>query len=247
MTKTYDPTVGHGSLLLKVMNYREKPYDELPEELKTQVKRACNPSWDNLNADERLHSALMHDRQNDQDLEEAVCWELDRFLEEAEASEKKARAKVELNSTDQASDREFRIWGDVQKRLNSILDDRARVGSEIQELKRNAGEYEKLENEVIQLRAKNAELKKNNNPALTFHPCKDDTKDEYAPHLAIALKLWEEFYLEGKKPEGLDHTPAGKDWLESEDPSIKKTSRARIASVTNPGKNKNSGDFADEY
>jgi len=163
MTKTYDPTVGHGSLLLKVMNYREKPYDELPEELKTQVKRACNPSWDNLNADERLHSALMHDRQNDQDLEEAVCWELDRFLEEAEASEGEAREEPNNPVAVKAS----LIWGDVQDRIKDILDDRARVGAEIQELKRKVSDYEKLENEVSQLRVEIVEFQKNNKQTLT--------------------------------------------------------------------------------
>lgn len=242
MTKIFENTAGHGSLLYNLMDHWEKPFDGLPEELKPQVKRAL-PLWDEGDASSRPLMALRHDLQNDQDLEEAVCWELDRFLEEAGASEKKARAKVELNSKDQASEREFRIWGDVQKRLNSILDDRARVGSEIQGLKRNAGEYEKLENEVIQLRAENAELKKNNNPALTSHPCKDKDRGDYAPELAMALELWEELYLNANKSEYQSHTEAADHWLNNQDidPELDGDNfRIRLRVVTNLAANKKS-------
>ncbi|SFC31772.1 hypothetical protein SAMN05660479_01477 [Microbulbifer thermotolerans] len=79
------------------------------------------------------------------------------------------------------------------------------------------------------------------------HPAKNPDHPCYAPELHAAIEVWESLYLNGKKPEHLDHTTAVKAWFKDNWSELSATAiTKRLAPVTNTKSNKNSGRFQEK-
>ena len=155
MTEDYKP------LVTNLEGYWETAFDDLPEELKPMVKGTFIPlSWDSLSAFQRLGQAVKYDKDNPEseselywELYQNLYWELNAYYIDAKKSATKAQHK---------NNDAFAVWADVEKRLSEVIkNDRERVGTGIQELRKKALDAERLEaleKENQRLRAENVKL-----------------------------------------------------------------------------------------
>ena len=120
---------GYAPLRVNLEGCWEKSFEQLPDTLKSLVKRAYFAfPWNSLDAANRQSIAAQHDYQHDPNHEPATYFELVCFCEDLKVWIEKARQD--------SNDAKVVVLRDVADRIEQILDaDRERVGGEIQGLR----------------------------------------------------------------------------------------------------------------
>lgn len=116
-------------LMASLAGYWATPFDQLPDAIKPFALELEPMGWDGLSPQQKQSIATQLDLQHDPRNEPSLYWELMYYQSELEEQEAVARS--------QANHGVALALVDVQKRVNKILNiDRARVGREIQMLRK---------------------------------------------------------------------------------------------------------------
>jgi len=123
-------------------------------------------------------------------------------------------------------------YPELREEITQLKEKTTFLSSEIYRLEQEKARLEKLTSNN-----KTETVSLNKQPPAS-HPCKDKTREDFAPELALALELWEELYLNGNKPQYLSHTAAATRWLDHQN-IAQKRQKERLSAATNPAINKN--------
>ena len=88
--------------------------------------------------------------------------------------------------------------------------------------------------------------KESSRNAQPSHPARNVEHPFYAPELHAVLEAWEALYVNGEKPDNVDHTTAATTWFKKHWPQFGPTAIKRLTPVINTKDNKNSGRFEEK-